>query len=80
MSFESVLGTTQAGAETALKSAGGLTRELRKAKAAAAVGQVRELRRALDAAARLAAELSAEVQQVQGGVRRRFEAAYLSSR
>jgi hypothetical protein len=77
-SFESVLGTTQAGAEIALKSAGGLARELRKAKAAAAGGQVRELRRALDAATRLAAELSAEVQQVRGGYD--FdEAAYMSS-
>lgn len=64
--FESVLSTTQQGAEGALKSAGGLTRELRKAKAAAANGQVRELRRALDAAAGLAAGLSAEVQQLRG--------------
>jgi hypothetical protein len=67
VTFESALGTAQSGAEAALKSAGGLTRELRKAKAAAATGQVRELRRALDAAAGLAAGLSAEVQQVHDG-------------
>src|ERR1700730_10963498 len=66
-SFESALGTAHDGAETALKSAGGLTRELRKAKAAAATGQVRELRRALDAAAGMVAELSARVQQVRDG-------------
>ena len=66
-SFESVLGTTQDGAEAALKSAGGLTRELRRAKTAAASGQVRELRRALDAAAGIAAEMSAQVQQVRDG-------------
>jgi hypothetical protein len=66
-SFEASLGTAHDGAEGALKSAGGLTRELRKAKAAAATGQVRELRRALDAAAGLAAELSAQVQHVRDG-------------
>ena len=66
-SFESALDATHDGTEAALKSAGGLTRELRKAKAAAASGQVRELRRALDAAAGLAAELSAQAQQVRGG-------------
>lgn len=48
--FESVLHDTQGSVEAALKSAGSLTRELRKAKVAAASGQVRELRRALDAA------------------------------
>lgn len=63
--FESALDTTHAGADAALRSAGGLTRELRKAKAAAAGGQVRELRRALDAAAGLAAELSSQVQRVR---------------
>ena len=66
-SFESALGAAHDGTDAALRSAGGLTRELRKAKAAAASGQVRELRRALDAAAGLAAELSAQVQDVRGG-------------
>lgn len=76
--FESALAAAQSGTEAALKSAGGLTRELRKARAGAAGGQVRELRRALDAAATLAAELSAAV----GDVRASFdidETAYLAS-
>jgi hypothetical protein len=76
--FESALGTAQASAEAALKSAGSLARELRKAKAAAATGQVRELRRALDAAAGLAAELSAEVHEVRDGYDI-DEIAYLAS-
>jgi hypothetical protein len=76
--FESALSATEGGAEAALKSAGGLTRELRKAKAAAASGQVRELRRALDAAAVVADELSAAVKEAQAAFD--FdEAAYLAS-
>ena len=51
--FESALSAAQGDAEGALRSAGSLTRELRKAKAAAATGQVREYRRALDAVAGL---------------------------
>jgi hypothetical protein len=66
-SLESALSGTQRDAETALKSAGGLTRELRKAKAAAASGQVRELRRALDAALSQAGELMTSEQQAQAG-------------
>ena len=76
--FESALSGTQDGADEALKSAAGLTRELRKARAAAATGQVRELRRALDAAAAVADGLSATVHQVRAS----FdvdEAAYLAS-
>jgi hypothetical protein len=61
--FESALSAAQDGAEAALKSAGAVTRELRKAKAAAASGQVREFRRALDAAAGLADGLAAAVQE-----------------
>jgi hypothetical protein len=77
-SFESALSNTQGGAEDALKSAAGLTRELRKARAAAASGQVRELRRALDAAAAAAAGLSTTVQQVTASFD--FDdAAYLAS-
>ena len=76
--FESALSEAEGGAEAALKSAGSLTRELRKAKAAAASGQVRELRRALDAAVGLASELSATVKDVR--VSFDFdEAAYLGS-
>jgi hypothetical protein len=76
--FESALAVAQSGTETGLRSAGALTRELRKARAAAASGQVRELRRALDAAATLAAELSAEI----GDVSASFdidETSYLAS-
>jgi hypothetical protein len=63
--FESALSVAEGGAEAALKSASGLSRELRKAKAAAASGQVRELRRALDAAVGLADELSVTVKEVR---------------
>ncbi|HEY2593553.1 MAG TPA: hypothetical protein VGK33_06610 [Chloroflexota bacterium] len=66
-SFESALSLAQGSAEAALKSAGTLTKELRKAKAAAATGQVRELRRALDAAAGQAGELLDSVQQTRAG-------------
>jgi hypothetical protein len=60
-----VLGATQGGAEAALKSAASVTRELRKAKAAAACGQVRELRRALDVAAETADDLAAALREVR---------------
>lgn len=63
--LESVLGQTQDSAEAALRGAATVTRELRKAKAAAAGGQVRELRRALSSAASLADELSAAVTQAR---------------
>lgn len=76
--FESVLSVTQGNAESALRSAGSLTRELRKARAAAASGQVRELRRALDAAASQVAELLTSVQKTQAGLDI-DEAGYLSS-
>jgi len=76
--FESALGGTADGATAALKSASILTRELRKAKAAAASGEVRELRRALDAAGDLAHELSFTVQDVRAGFDL-DESAYLGS-
>jgi hypothetical protein len=72
------MGVTQTNAESALKAAGTVTRELRKAKAAAATGQVRELRRALDAAVAQARELLESAHQA----RDRFDfddAAYLAS-
>ncbi len=77
-SFESVLSQAHGSTEAALKSAGNLTRELRKAKVAAASGQVRELRRALDVALGQAGELLAAVQQSRTGFD--FdETAYLAS-
>jgi len=63
--FESALGAAQGDAEAALKSASGVTRELRKARTAAVSGQVRELRRALSAASELAEGLSAAVQDAR---------------
>jgi hypothetical protein len=72
--FESALSAAQGDAEGALRSAGSLTRELRKAKAAAATGQVREYRRALDAVAGLSTKVR--------GARASFdidETAYLAS-
>jgi hypothetical protein len=77
-SFESALAAVQASAEGALKSATGVTRELRKARAAAAGGQVRELRRALDAAAQLAGELAVAAREARAA--HHFdEAAHLAS-
>jgi hypothetical protein len=76
--FESALGAAEGDTEAALKSASGVTRELRKARAAAASGQVRELRRALTSATELADNLSAAVRDV----RATFdldESAYLGS-
>src|SRR5260370_24567626 len=63
--FEDALAAAQAGAEIALNSAAGLTRELRKARTASASGQVRELRRALDAAAGIADELAQRLKDVR---------------
>jgi hypothetical protein len=62
--FEEALASAQVGAEIALKSAAGLTRELRKARTAPCSGQVRELRRALDAAAGIADELALRLKDV----------------
>lgn len=76
--LESALGATQDGTEAALRAAGTVTRELRKAKTAASSGQMRELRRALDAAASLADELSAAVTQVRAACDV-DEEAYLAS-
>jgi hypothetical protein len=76
--LESALRTAQGDAEAALRSAGGLTRELRKAKVAAATGQVREFRRALTAVTTLLDELSTAVREAQAS----FdidETAYLAS-
>src|SRR5258708_1105113 len=76
--LESGLSGTADGAAAALKSAGVLTRELRKAKAAAEGGEVRELRRALGAAAELANEMSCTVQDVRASFDL-DESAYLGS-
>lgn len=76
--LEDALRHTEAQVETALKAAGAVTRELKKAKSGAVGGQVRELRRALAAAAELGAELAraAEAAQTSYDV---DEAAWLGS-
>ena len=76
--LETTLSSSQGRAEAALKVAATVTRELRKAKAAAASGQMREMRRALGIAGNLADELSAAVAQVRASCE--FdEEAYLAS-
>lgn len=77
-SFESALAAVQASAVGALKSATAVTRELRKARAAAASGQVRELRRALDTSAQLVGELGDVVREARAAYDFN-EAAYLAS-
>jgi hypothetical protein len=76
--MESALAAVQRGAEAAVKTAAGVTGQLRKARGAAASGQVRELRRALDAAAAQAASLAAAASDLRA--RYDFdEGAYLAS-
>jgi hypothetical protein len=64
--LEGALARVQADVEAAGRAAGSLTRELKRARSAAASGQVRELRRALQAASALAAELEHEVRAAGG--------------
>lgn len=65
--LEAALARTQADAEAAARSAGAVLRELKRARAAAAVGQVRDLRRALDAATALSGKLADEVAAARDG-------------
>jgi hypothetical protein len=65
--WEAELAATEARAESALRSVAGLARELKKARAAAAVGTARELRRALEGAESLAAQLADTVRAVREG-------------
>lgn len=62
-SMENALADAEAEVEAAGRSAAVLTRELKRARSAAASGQVRDLRRALDAALDLAGELQRAVAQ-----------------
>ena len=55
--FEEALARAQAGVEAASRGCGALARELKRARAAAAIGQVRDLRRSLDAAMQQVGEL-----------------------
>lgn len=76
--FEVMLRQTQAGTEAAVKSAGSVTRELRKARAAAVTGQVRELRRSLDAAISQASDLLSAAREARAAFDL-DEAEYLAS-
>ena len=63
--MEAALAAAEAAVEAAQREAAVAVRELKKARAAAAVGQVRDLRRALGAATDAAQSLSAAAQQAQ---------------
>lgn len=65
--FEAALAATESEAAAALRSAGAVIRELKKAKAAAASGQARDLRRALEAAEDAAATLAAGASALRSG-------------
>ncbi|MGH2770401.1 MAG: hypothetical protein ACRDJF_07775 [Actinomycetota bacterium] len=65
--FEGALAAVQSETETTIRAAAAVTRELKKAKAAAVTGQARDLRRALEAAEALAAKLAKEAAALRGG-------------
>ncbi|MGH2718955.1 MAG: hypothetical protein ACRDJU_10280, partial [Actinomycetota bacterium] len=76
--FEQALAALEGKAERAVKAAGGVARELKKAKSAAATGQVRDLRKSLEQAESLASQLASEAAML----RRSYsfdEASHLSS-
>lgn len=60
-------GPTEAAAGSTLKGAAAASREIKRAKVAAATGQVRDLRRALDAAEVAVRRLAAEVTDLRAG-------------
>jgi hypothetical protein len=64
--FEGALARAEADVEAAIRACGALTRELKRARTAAAIGQVRDLRRSLDAAAQHAGELREAVCTTRG--------------
>ncbi len=66
LGLEAALATAEAELDAAEKAVGSVRRELKRAKAAAAIGQVRDLRLSLDAASALAAALAAQVDAVAG--------------
>jgi hypothetical protein len=76
--FEVALAAVEAQAEATLKMAASVTRELKKAKAAAASGQARDLRRSLEAAEALGDQLAVAASALRAGYD--FdEAEYLAS-
>lgn len=56
--FETTLAATEAAAESALRAAAAVVKDLKRAKAGAGTGQVRDLRRALEAAETSATQLA----------------------
>lgn len=65
--LEAALARTQADVEEAARTAAALTRELKRARAAASTGQVRDLRKALDSAVEQARQLATAAQSAQAG-------------
>lgn len=76
--LEATLASVQERVDAALRSAGVVVRELKRARGGAASGQVRELRRALDAAAGTAEDLVGSVRQAREAYDL-DEAAYMAS-
>lgn len=76
--MEAALAAMEAEAEAALRAAGSVVRELKKAKASAGVGNVRDLRKALENAEQLASQLTATIHALRAGWRL-DELRYLSS-
>lgn len=76
-SFERALARTEADVVSALRAAGALTRELKKAQKGAAAGTIRDLEKALEAADDLGGTLREAVRAARGGwrfdVRQHFE-------
>lgn len=64
--FEATLAAVEAQAEATLKAAASVTRELKKAKAAAVTGQAKDLRRSLEAAEALAIQLADTARALRG--------------
>ena len=64
--LESVLTDVEASADQALRTANGALRDLKRARAAAAVGNVRDLRRSLEAAEASAAALAEAARELRG--------------
>lgn len=65
--FEDALAQAESDCEAALRAGAALTRELKRARHAAALGNVRDLRRALQAAAGFAGELHDQVEAAEAG-------------
>ncbi|TAM88389.1 MAG: hypothetical protein EPN43_08395 [Jatrophihabitans sp.] len=65
--FEGALARAESDCDAALRAGAALTRELKRARHAAALGNVRDLRRALQAVVGLAGELHGQVRDAEAG-------------